>query len=276
MEMTAPMKIYLEEIDLIPILTKDDEVKFINMVKEGNEEGKIKLQERSLRLVVTIASEYSEVNIPVMDLIQEGNIGLMMACDSYDYNKGEDFSAYVTVKVKEAIEEYIKEQGEDIKIPASLAEKMQKVAQAKDELSTDKSHEVTDEEVASKLSDMSSEDVSKILELIKNPDELKALAQSGEDFFEESDEEKAEDDDKEEVDIVNEAVDSLVRKEEVAELMSVLSDEERKVIALKFGLGGGKPMSYADMAEELGMDIEAVKEMETQAMDKLKNSAVNN
>ena len=275
MEMTAPMKIYLEEIDLIPILTAEDEKKFVEMVRNGNEEGKIKLQERSLRLVVTIASEYENVNIPVMDLIQEGNIGLMMAVDSYDYNGSEEFSTYISMKVKEAIEEYIKEQGEDIKIPASLAEKMQKVQHAKEELETSDKHIVTDEQIASKLKDITAEEVGKILELIKNPDELKAVAESGEDFFEEADTEDKEDE-KEEADIVEEAVDSLVRKEEVAELMSVLSDEEKNIIALRFGLGSKKPADYSEIAEETGISEEEVRALELQAMNKLKNNALQN
>ena len=275
MEMTAPMKIYLEEIDLIPILTAEDEKKFVEMVRNGNEEGKIKLQERSLRLVVTIASEYENVNIPVMDLIQEGNIGLMMAVDSYDYNGSEEFSTYISMKVKEAIEEYIKEQGEDIKIPASLAEKMQKVQHAKEELETSDKHIVTDEQIASKLKDITAEEVGKILELIKNPDELKAVAESGEDFFEEADTEDKEDE-KEEADIVEEAVDSLVRKEEVAELMSVLSDEEKNIIALRFGLGSKKPADYSEIAEETGISEEEVQALELQAMNKLKNNALQN
>ena len=275
MEMTGPMKIYLEEIDLIPNLTAEDEKKFVEMVINGNEEGKIKLQERSLRLVVTIASEYENVNIPVMDLIPEGNIGLMMAVDSYDYNGSEEFSTYISIKVKEAIEEYIKEQGEDIKIPASLAEKMQKVQHAKEELETSDKHIVTDAQVASKLKDITVEEVSRILELIKNPDELKAVAESGEDFFDEADTEEKEDE-KKEIDIVEEAVDSLVRKEEVAELMSVLSDEEKNIIALRFGLGSKKPADYSEIAEETGISEEEVRALELQAMNKLKNNALQN
>lgn len=274
MEMTGPMKIYLEELDLIPILTSEDEKKFIEMVKNGNEEGKIKLQERSLRLVVTIASEYSEVNIPVMDLIQEGNIGLMMAVDSFDYNADNDFSSYISVKIKEAIEAYIKDQGEDIKIPASLAEKMQKVQQAKEELETDKKHIVTDDEVASKLKDLSSEEVSRILEFIKNPDALKAVSDSGEDFFE--DDEAVNEEDEKEVDIVNEAVDSLVRKEEVAELMSVLTDEEKNIIALRFGLGREKPADYSEIAEITGTSEDDVRAMEEKAMNKLRSGTLKN
>lgn len=273
MEMTGPMKIYLEEIDLIPILTGEDEKKFINMVREGNEEGKIKLQERSLRLVVTIASEFSEVNIPVMDLIQEGNIGLMMAVDSFDYNGSEDFSSYVSVKIKNAIEEYIKDQGEDIKIPASLAEKMQKVQQAKEKLETKEKHIVTDEEVASDLKDVSPEEVRKIMEFIKNPDELKVLSESGEEFFEE---EAGTEEDKKETDIVEEAVESLVRKEEVAELMSVLTEEEKSIIALRFGLGAEKPAEYSEIAEIKGITEKKVRLIEEQAMNKLRSGAVQN
>ena len=274
MEMTGPMKIYLEEIDLIPILTRDDEKKFIEMVRNGKEEGKLKLQERSLRLVVTIASEYEGLTIPVMDLIQEGNIGLMMAVDSFDYNGTDDFSSYISVKIKESIEEYIKDQGEDIKIPASLAEKMQKVQNTKEELEAGDKHIVTDAEIASKLSDVSSEEVSRILEFIKNPNELKALADSGEDFFEDTKE--PEEDDKEEVDIVEEAVDSLVRKEEVANLMSVLTDEEKNIISLRFGLGREKPADYSEIAEITGTPEEQVKVIEENAMNKLRIGASQN
>ena len=274
MEITGPMKIYLEEIDLIPILTSEDEKKFVEMVRNGNEEGKLKLQERSLRLVVTIASEYEEVNIPVMDLIQEGNIGLMMAVESFDYNGTEEFSSYISIKIKESIEEYIKEQGEDIKIPASLAEKMQKVQNAKEELETTDKHIVTDTELASKLKDISEDEIKKILEYIKNPDVLKSLAESGEDFF--GDSVDVNEDDKEEVDIVEEAVDSLVRKEEVAELMSVLSDEEKNIIALRFGLGRDKPADYSEISEIIGKSEDDIRVMEEEAMNKLRSGAVDN
>ena len=274
MEMTGPMKIYLEEIDLIPILTGEDEKKFIEMVRNGNEEGKIKLQERSLRLVVTIASEYEGVNIPVMDLIQEGNIGLMMAVDSFDYDGTDDFSSYISIKIKEAIEEYIKEQGEDIKIPASLAEKMQKVQNTREELETQEKHTVTDEEVASKINDITPEEVSRIMEFIKNPNELKALADSGEEFFEETEGQK--EDDEEEVDIVEKAVDSLVKKEEVANLMSILTDEEKNIISLRFGLGREKPADYSEIEEITGIPEKDIKIIEEQAMNKLRSGAVQN
>ena len=164
---------------------------------------------------------------------------------------------------------------EDIKIPASLAEKMQKVQHAKEELETSDKHIVTDEQIASKLKDITAEEVGKILELIKNPDELKAVAESGEDFFEEADTEDKEDE-KEEADIVEEAVDSLVRKEEVAELMSVLSDEEKNIIALRFGLESKKPADYSEIAEETGISEEEVRALELEAMNKLKNNALQN
>ena len=275
MEMTEPMKIYLEEIDLIPVLTKEDENKFTEMVRNGDMSGKDKLQERCLKLVVTIAYEFSEVNIPIMDLIQEGNIGLMMATASFDYNSGEEFSVYASIKIKEAMQEYIKEQGEDIKIPAKLAEKMQKVIDAKEALEKDGTHIASAGEVAAHLKDVSEEDTKRILELISNPEELKALAASGEDFFD--DEEKEEDqEDKKEQDIVDEAVESLVRQEEVRELMSCLNEEEKSVIALKFGLGKEKAYTYDEIACELKIAEDEVHRLEECAMKKLRSSVTKN
>ena len=275
MEMTEPMKIYLEEIDLIPVLTKEDEKKFTDMVRNGDMTGKDKLEERCLKLVVTIAYEFSEVNIPIMDLIQEGNIGLMMATASFDYNSDEEFSVYASIKIKEAMEEYIKEQGEDIKIPAQLAEKMQKVIDAKEALEKDGKHIASADEIAAHLKDISFEDTKKILELISNPEELKAIAASGESFFED-DEKEEENEDKKEQDIVDEAVESLVRQEEVAELMSCLTDEEKRVIALKFGLGKEKAYTYDEIAGELKVTEDEVRKLEEGAMDKLRNSATEN
>ena len=269
--MTEPMKIYLEELDSIPVLTKEDEIKFTEMVRKGDESGKDKLQERCLKLVVTIASEFAEVNIPAMDLIQEGNIGLMMAVATFDYNSDEEFSVYASIKIKEAMEEYIKEQGEDIKIPTQLAEKMQKVVDAKEAIEKDGNHTASAKEISAHVKDISEEDTERILELLSNPEELKAIASSDDDIFEED---KKEEDDKEVGDIVDEAVDSLVRQEEVKELMSCLTDNEKSVISLKFGLGIEKALTYEEIAKELRFSEEEVRKLEEQALTKLRSSAV--
>ena len=233
--------------------------------------GKDKLQERCLKLVVTIASEFAEVNVPAMDLIQEGNLGLMMAAATFDYSSDEEFSVYASIKIKEAMEDYIKEQGEDIKIPTQLAEKMQKVVEAKEKLEKDENHTASAEEIAKQVKDLKEEDVNKILELLRNPEELKAIAESKDSFFEE---EKKEEDDKNVEDIVDEAVDSLVRQEEVKELMSCLTDNEKSVISLKFGIGTDKALTYEEISKELRLSEEEVRKLEEQAMVKLRSSAV--
>ena len=214
-EVTEPLKIYLNEIGQIPLLDAEEEKELGRRSVDGDEEARRRLEEGNLRLVVSIAKHYTGRGIPLMDLIQEGNIGLMRAVEKYDFTKENRFSTYASWWIKEAIQRAIDQQSREIRVPVHVAEAMKKVQRISKELQQSLGREATPEE----------------------------------------------------------AMNLLVQKEEVSELLNALNDREKQVIRLRYGLEDGKTHTLEEIGEELKVTRERVRQIESRAMEKLRNKA---
>ena len=233
-EVTEPLKIYLNEIGQIPLLSEEEERDLGCKSASGDEDARRKLEEGNLRLVVSLAKHYTGRGITLMDLIQEGNIGLMHAAEKYDYTKENRFSTYASWWIKEAMQRAIDQQSREIRVPVHVAENMKKVQKISKDLQQKFGREATPEEIAAEMKDKSPEFVKEILSYLQNPVSLETpVGEDGEnnlgDMVEDKDATTPED-----------AMNQLVQKEEVQELLESLNDRERQVIRLRFGLEDGK------------------------------------
>ena len=230
-EVTEPLKIYLNEIGQIPLLDAEEEKELGRRSVDGDEEARRRLEEGNLRLVVSIAKHYTGRGIPLMDLIQEGNIGLMRAVEKYDFTKENRFSTYASWWIKEAIQRAIDQQSREIRVPVHVAEAMKKVQRISKELQQSLGREATPEEIAEKLGDKSTEDVKNILSYLQNPVSLETpVGEDGENNLGDMVEDKASP-------TPEEAMNLLVQKEEVSELLNALNDREKQVIRLNELIG---------------------------------------
>ena len=265
-----PVRMYLKEIGKVPLLSADEEIELAQKMEAGSvavekipllkerlaetgeeqekeeiqaeikalqldvdrgSDAKKRLAEANLRLVVSIAKRYVGRGMLFLDLIQEGNIGLMHAAEKYDYTKDNRFSTYASWWIKEAITRAIDQQSREIRVPVHVAENIKRVQKAAKELQQEFGREAEPGEIAKKLGDRTEEEVKNILSYIRNPVSLETpVGEDGEDslgdFVEDRSETTPED-----------AMDVLVRKEEVQELLETLNDREKEVISLRFGLG---------------------------------------
>ena len=266
-EVTEPLKIYLNEIGQIPLLDAEEEKELGRRSVDGDEEARRRLEEGNLRLVVSIAKHYTGRGIPLMDLIQEGNIGLMRAVEKYDFTKENRFSTYASWWIKEAIQRAIDQQSREIRVPVHVAEAMNKVQRISKELQQSLGREATPEEIAEKLGDKSTEDVKNILSYLQNPVSLETpVGEDGENNLGDMVEDKASP-------TPEEAMNLLVQKEEVSELLNALNDREKQVIRLRYGLEDGKTHTLEEIGEELKVTRERVRQIESRAMEKLRNKA---
>ena len=266
-EVTEPLKIYLNEIGQIPLLDAEEEKELGRRSVDGDEEARRRLEEGNLRLVVSIAKHYTGRGIPLMDLIQEGNIGLMRAVEKYDFTKENRFSTYASWWIKEAIQRAIDQQSREIREPVHVAEAMKKVQRISKELQQSLGREATPEEIAEKLGDKSTEDVKNILSYLQNPVSLETpVGEDGENNLGDMVEDKASP-------TPEEAMNLLVQKEEVSELLNALNDREKQVIRLRYGLEDGKTHTLEEIGEELKVTRERVRQIESRAMEKLRNKA---
>ena len=266
-EVTEPLKIYLNEIGQIPLLDAEEEKELGRRSVDGDEEARRRLEEGNLRLVVSIAKHYTGRGIPLMDLIQEGNIGLMRAVEKYDFTKENRFSTYASWWIKEAIQRAIDQQSREIRVPVHVAEAMKKVQRISKELQQSLGREATPEEIAEKLGDKSTEDVKNILSYLQNPVSLETpVGEDGENNLGDMVEDKASP-------TPEEAINLLVQKEEVSELLNALNDREKEVIRLRYGLEDGKTHTLEEIGEELKVTRERVRQIESRAMEKLRNKA---
>ena len=255
---SEPLRIYLNEIGEIPLLDETEEKELGRRISDGDESARARLEEGNLRLVVSIAKHYTGRGLPLMDLIQEGNIGLMHAAEKYDYTKDNRFSTYASWWIKEAITRAIDQQSREIRVPVHVAENIKRVQKA----------EAEPGEIAKKLGDRTEEEVKNILSYIRNPVSLETpVGEDGEDslgdFVEDRSETTPED-----------AMDVLVRKEEVQELLETLNDREKEVISLRFGLGKDRTYTLEEIGESLGITRERVRQIESKAMEKLRKKAL--
>ncbi|MBU3840866.1 MAG: sigma-70 family RNA polymerase sigma factor [Candidatus Ruminococcus intestinipullorum] len=264
--MTEPLKLYLKEIGNIPLLTAEEEVELGKRIAQGDEEAKHRLEEANLRLVVKVARHYVGRGLQFMDLIQEGNMGLMHAVEKFDYTRGNKFSTYAAWWIKEAILRAIDSQSREIRVPVHVAQNMNKVSRTATQMQQTLGREVAPEEIARELH-MEVKDVERLLTYLKSPVSLETPVgeeedSSLEDFIEDESKNSPED-----------AVASLIQKEEVQEFLEKLNEKEKKIIRLRYGLEDGQVHTLEEIGESLGITKERVRQLENRALEKMRGIA---
>lgn len=265
-DMTEPLKIYLKEIGRIPLLTAEEELELGRQIAEGDTEARRKMEEANLRLVVAVAKHYAGKGMQFMDLIQEGNIGLMRAVEKFDYTKGSKFSTYAVWWIKEAILRALDSQSREIRVPVRVAQNMNKISKTERKMEQTLGREVAAEEIAKELH-MTTKEVERMQSYIKNPVSLETPVgdeedSNLEDFIEDTQEPTPE-----------EAVAALVQKEEVQEMLSTLTEKEQKILRLRYGLEDGNVHTLEETGQILGVTRERIRQLESRALEKLRKSA---
>ena len=265
-EATEPLKIYLREIGQIPLLDPEEEKELGKRISEGDETARKRLAEGNLRLVVSLAKHFTGRGVPFLDLIQEGNMGLMRAAEKYDYTMENRFSTYASWWIREAMQRAIDQQSREIRVPVHVAENMKKVQKAAKDLQQSLGRDATTQEIAEKIG-KSEEDVKTILTYLQNPVSLETpVGEDGENSLGDLVEDKRES-------TPEEAMETLAEQEEVSELLSSLNEREQTVIRLRYGLADGRTHTLEEIGDEMGVTRERVRQIEARAMEKLRKNA---
>ena len=266
-EMTGPLQIYLNEIGQIPLLSEAEERELGEKSAAGDASARQKLAEGNLRLVVSLAKHYTGRGVPIMDLIQEGNMGLMHAAEKYDHTKENRFSTYAAWWIKEAMQRAIDQQSREIRVPVHVVENMKRVQKAARELQQSLGRDATPAEIAQKLGDKTEAEVKDIISYLQSPVSLESpVGEDGEDSLGDLVEDRTET-------TPEEAMNILARQEEVQELLGSLTEREQQVIRLRYGLGEERPQTLEEIGSMLGVTRERVRQIEARAMEKLRRQA---
>lgn len=266
-KVSEPLQIYLNEIGQIPLLSEEEERSLGEKSAKGDEDARKRLSEGNLRLVVSLAKHYTGRGIPLMDLIQEGNMGLMRAAEKYDYTKENRFSTYASWWIKEAMQRAIDQQSREIRVPVHVAENMKRVQKTARELQQSLGRDATPKEIAEKLGDKTEEDVKNIINYLQSPVSLETpVGDDGENSLGDMVEDRTEM-------TPEEAMNALAQQEEVKELLETLGDRERQVIRLRYGLDDEKPHTLEEIGEILGVTRERARQIEARALEKLRKNA---
>ncbi|MBQ9993608.1 MAG: RNA polymerase sigma factor RpoD [Clostridia bacterium] len=259
-----PVKAYLREIGRVPLLSSEEEIQLAMRIIEGDEAAKKRLSEANLRLVVSIAKRYLGRGMHFLDLIQEGNLGLIKAVEKFDYTKGFKFSTYATWWIRQAITRAIADQARTIRIPVHMVETINKVKKVRSQLLHENAHEPSAEEIAREL-DMPVEKVSEILRVAQDPVSLETPIGEEEDShlgdFIPDDDAMAPDD----------AVSNIMLKKHMAEVLSTLTPREMRVIRLRYGLDDGRSRTLEEVGAEFGVTRERIRQIEAKAIRKLRH-----
>ena len=265
--LTEPLKIYLNEIGQIPLLSEEEERELGRRSAQGDNSARQKLAEGNLRLVVSLAKHYTGRGVQMMDLIQEGNMGLMRAAEKYDYTMENRFSTYASWWIKEAMQRAIDQQSREIRVPVHVAENMKKVQKISKDLQQKLGRDPLPKEIAENMPGKTEEDVKNILSYLQSPVSLETpVGDEGENSLGDMVEDKTEA-------TPEEAMNALVQKEEVSELLESLSERERQVIRLRYGLEDGKTHTLEEIGSILNVTRERVRQIEARAMEKLRKNA---
>lgn len=261
------IKAYLERIKNIPVLTKDEEEEVVHKAKRGNRESRRKMINSNLKLVVNIAKHYYRCGLPLMDLIAEGNIGLMRAINKFNTRKGYRFSTYAAWWIRQAITRAIIDQGKTIRIPVYMSEVISKYGKIKEQLRQELNCDPSRNEIAKKIK-LSVEKTAEIEMWIQKKSSLEApVGEEGEsqlgDFIE----------GKDYADTAKE-IEKIFDRERVSHLLDTINERERRVLDLRFGITNGKPYILADVAKMLNISRERVRQIEKEALRKVKKYAV--
>ncbi len=259
-----PVRMYLKEIGKIPLLTPAEETELGRRAAEGDEEAGRRLAEANLRLVVSIAKRYGGRGMQFLDLIQEGNLGLMRAVEKFDYRKGYKFSTYATWWIRQAITRAIADQGRTIRIPVHMVETINRVLRASRRLTQENGREPGVEELAKELK-LPPERIQEILKLSLEPVSLETPVGEEEDshlsdFIQD-----------ERVQIPAEAAVRSMLREQLGEVLGTLSERERQVLCMRFGLLDGQGRTLEEVGRQWGVTRERIRQIEAKALRKLRH-----
>ena len=259
-----PVRMYLKEIGQIKLLTLDEESVLADRITAGDEEAKNILAEANLRLVVSIAKRYVGRGMLFLDLIQEGNIGLMKAVDKFDVSKGYKFSTYATWWIRQAITRAIADQARTIRVPVHMVETINKLARVQRQLTLELNREPSEEELAKKMN-TTVEKVREIYKISQDPVSLETP-------IGEEDDSHLGDFIKDERNLSpEEFATNEMLKEEISQVLETLTEREEKVIRLRFGLEDGKPRTLEEVGQMFGVTRERIRQIEAKALRKLRH-----
>lgn len=259
-----PVKVYLKEIGKVPLLTPEEEIDLAIRIIDDDEFAKNRLAEANLRLVVSIAKRYVGRGMQFLDLIQEGNLGLIKAVDKFDYTKGFKFSTYATWWIRQAITRAIADQARTIRIPVHMVETINKVKKTNSQLLHENGRDPTAEEIADKL-ELPVEKVREILRVAQEPVSLETPIGEEEDshlgdFIPDDDTQAPVD-----------AASMILLKEQLTDVLKTLTPREGKVLSLRFGLEDGHPRTLEEVGKEFNVTRERIRQIEAKALRKLRH-----
>ncbi len=259
-----PVRMYLKEIGKVPLLTPEEERELAMQMAAGDEDAKRRMAEANLRLVVSIAKRYVGRGMLFLDLIQEGNLGLIKAVEKFDYEKGYKFSTYATWWIRQAITRAIADQARTIRIPVHMVETINKVIRVSRQLLQELGHDPSPEEIAAEMG-MSVEKVRDILKIAQEPVSLETPIGEEEDshlgdFIQDEDASEP-----------SEAASLTLLKEQLAEVLDTLTPREKKVLELRFGMIDGRTRTLEEVGKEFNVTRERIRQIEAKALRKLRH-----
>lgn len=259
-----PVRMYLKEIGKVPLLSPDEEIELAKKIELGDEAAKKKLAEANLRLVVSIAKRYVGRGMQLLDLIQEGNLGLIKAVEKFDYRKGYKFSTYATWWIRQAITRAIADQARTIRIPVHMVETINRLVRTQRQLVQKLGREATPEELAKEL-DMPVDRVREIMKISQDPVSLETPIGEEEDshlgdFIQDDN-----------VEVPADAATYTLLHEQLMEVLSTLTEREQKVLRLRFGLDDGRPRTLEEVGRQFNVTRERIRQIEAKALRKLRH-----